>query len=199
MKLHRLRVSGGSDRPSWLLNQGFTLIELLVVICVMGILAAIAIPNFVNLVDQTRVNLLSEQIRQSLKEAQQQAILEGRNQTVHFRKTNSGIQVAQSPYTTEPGEWRTLSPSIPADRLVFSIPDSNNSLTFTPEGNIEYEAMVFVALGTDAQPRVSTRRCINVLNQRDGISYVQINQDTACEIAPNISPYLQPAPGEIAR
>ncbi|MBD1997456.1 GspH/FimT family pseudopilin [Leptolyngbya sp. FACHB-541] len=200
MKLHQLRVSERSDRPPQHFSQGFTLIELLVVICVMGVLAAIAIPNFISLVNQTRVNLLAEQIRQSLKEAQQQAISEGYNYTVHFRKTDTGIQVAQSPYTTEPREWKTLSPNIPADRLIFTIPDSsNNSLTFTPDGTVEYEALVFVALGNEDQLQVSTRRCINVLNRRGGISYVQINQATACEIAPNISPYLQPPPGDIAR
>lgn len=200
MRICQSRISERSDRPSQPLNQGFTLIELLVVIGVMGILAAIAIPNFINLVNQTRVNLLAEQIRQSLKEAQQQAILEGYNYTVYFRETDAGIQVAQSPYPTAPREWKTLSPNIPAEQLIFTIPDSsNNSLTFTPNGNVEYEALVFVAMGTEEQTQVSTRRCINVLNQRNGMSYVQINQDTACEIAPNISPYLQPPPEDIAR
>jgi type II secretory pathway pseudopilin PulG len=165
-----------------------------VVICVMGILAAIALPNFISFINQTRINLLAEQIRQSLKETQQQAILEGYNYTVYFRETDAGIQVAQSPYPTAPREWKTLSPNIPAEQLIFTIPDSSdNSLTFTPDGNVEYEALVFVALGTEDELQVSTRRCINVLNQRNGISYVQINQDTACEIAPNISPYLQPS------
>lgn len=200
MRICQSRISERSDRPSQPLNQGFTLIELLVVIGVMGILAAIAIPNFISLVNQTRVNLLAEQIRQSLKEAQQRAILEGYNYTVYFRETDAGIQVAQSPYPTAPREWKTLSPNIPAEQLIFTIPDSsNNSLTFTPNGNVEYEALVFVAMGTEEQTQVSTRRCINVLNQRNGMSYVQINQDTACEIAPNISPYLQPPPEDIAR
>lgn len=200
MRICQLRISERSDRPSQPLNQGFTLIELLVVIGVMGILAAIAIPNFISLVNQTRVNLLAEQIRQSLKEAQQQAILEGYNYTVYFRETDAGIQVAQSPYPTAPREWKTLSPNIPAEQLIFTIPDSSdNSLTFTPNGNVEYEALVFVAMGTEEQTQVSTRRCINVLNQRNGMSYVQINQDTACEIAPNISPYLQPPSENIAR
>ena len=34
---------------------GFSLIELLVVITIMGILAAVAIPRFVNVLDQARV------------------------------------------------------------------------------------------------------------------------------------------------
>jgi prepilin-type N-terminal cleavage/methylation domain-containing protein len=195
----QLRISERSDRPSQQFNQGFTLIELLVVICMMGVLAAIALPNFISLINQTRINLLAEQIRQSLKETQQQAISEGQDYTIYFRETRLGVQVALSPYLTEPREWKTLSPNIPADQLVFTIPDSDNSLTFTSDGNIEYEALVFVALGTEDELQVSTRRCINVLNQQNGISYVQINQDTACEIAPNISPFLQPPPENIAR
>ncbi len=211
MKLHGFKLALSSARRASPSNQGFTLVELLIAIAVLGILAAIAIPSLLNLVNQTKINLLAEQIRQSLKQAQQQAISEEQSYSVTFRQMPQGLQVKYSPADSQPelqgikssnpplakspvrskaGTWQNLSSSIPLDQLIFSVTDlPNNTITFTPEGDIEYPTKVFLALGNQAEPRVNTRRCINVTNSESGGSYFQIDKDLACDLSPNASPY----------
>lgn len=51
-------------------SRGFTLIELVVVIVILGILAATAAPNFVNLQDEARVSAVKG-LEAALKSADQ--------------------------------------------------------------------------------------------------------------------------------
>lgn len=192
-------------------NYGFTLIELLSAIAILGTLAAITVPSLLNIIDQANINLLAEQVRQSLKAAQQQAISEGYSYRVTFRHTTQGLQVNHSPVNSEeefpgimsssdsptlsangePQTWQNLSTNIPADQLIFSITDSpNNTITFTPEGDTEYHSKIFLAIGNLEQPKVNTRRCVNIVNSESGGSYFQLDKDLACDTAPNASPYL---------
>jgi prepilin-type N-terminal cleavage/methylation domain-containing protein len=194
-------------------NKGFTLFELLIVVAILSILCAIAIPSFVNLVDETRINLLTEQVRQSLKEAQRQAILDRSYYKVTFRKTEQGLQVSYSPTDStpvnsgniphsndtpfsvppEPQTWRKLTSSIPPNQLIFTIPDSpNNTIIFTPQGDIEFSSKVFMAMGNLQEPRVNTRRCVSIINSDSGGSYFQIDKDLACDANPNGAPFMLP-------
>jgi len=217
MNLHRFRLPLLLCCRSSSTTKGFTLVELLIAIAVLGILAAIAIPSLLNVIDETKINLLAEQVRQSLKQAQQQAIWEQQTYMVRFRKTSQGLQVDYFPYEPEsalqsdvstdmpprpsvipePQSWRNLNSTISPDQLIFTIPESpNNSLIFTPEGDIQFPSKVFLALGSPDNPRVNTRRCVNVLNSESGGSYFQVDKDLACDANPNLSPYLTPGPSQ---
>ena len=55
-------------------NQGFTLIEMLVTIIIIGVIASLAAPNFLGLLNQSRVKDGLAQVEGAIKEAQRQAI-----------------------------------------------------------------------------------------------------------------------------
>ncbi len=60
-------------------DKGFTLIETLAVAIIIGIIAAIAAPNFLGLLSRNQVNEALDKINGAIKESQRQAIRKGKS------------------------------------------------------------------------------------------------------------------------
>lgn len=63
-------------------NSGFTLLEMLVAAVIVGVIAAISVPNLLGLLNRNRINDAMGQVEGALKEAQKQAIRNGKGCSV---------------------------------------------------------------------------------------------------------------------
>jgi prepilin-type N-terminal cleavage/methylation domain-containing protein len=136
-------------------NSGFTLIEMLVVIIIIGVIAAIAAPNLLGLLNRNRVNEAMRQVEGALKEAQKQALRTGKKCTINI--TTDAI----SNYGTEGCllSKRNLNDLVQLDSnlaiLTFS---GKGNITINGAGNPRPAFVVSMSNGTDL------KKCVVVEN-----------------------------------
>ena len=126
----------------WRLNvrksQGFTLIEMLATGIIISIVAAIAAPNLLGLLNRNRVNRGLAEFEGAIKEAQRQAIRNGKSCTITINAANNNIVNA-------PTDGCLLSTRNLSENLEITTNIDNNGTTdnydivFSGKGNMVFE------------------------------------------------------------
>ncbi len=124
-------------------SSGFTLTEMVVTIIIIGVIAAIAAPNFLGLLNRNRVNEAVRQIAGAIKEAQRQAIKDSSSCTVN---------VTSATRTVSGG--CLLSNRIINDNVTIN---SDYTITFSGKGNTASSATIVVSTSNNA-----VQKCLDI-------------------------------------
>lgn len=104
--------------------SGFTMPELLVVIVIAAALAAIAAPGWLSFMNSRRANMARDQVLQTLRQAQAQAVRTKLAQTVQFDRSTSPPTITAVGSTEKLGNGQ-----LQANMVDLNFPSSNNSPT----------------------------------------------------------------------
>lgn len=143
-------------------EKGFTLLEIVVVVIIIGIISAIAAPNLLGLFSRNRVIAAMGEVEGALREAQKQAIRNGRSCSITIN--GGGV------FNPAGGNGcllnnRVLNDPNNASLIVLNSNRIGNDITFSGKGNITIDGpnpmpvlVVSLPNGTNEQ------RCVVIQN-----------------------------------
>lgn len=144
-------------------QEGFTLAELVLVVAIISILAAIAIPNFLNWLPNMRLRAAARDLYSNMQRIRSEAVKTNQDWAIVFNTANNTYSICSSPGAD--GNWSTLADNtiVGAVNLAQSasgigfghgtIPEGNSAATPAanfPADNVSYNnnTLVFNSRGT---------------------------------------------------
>ncbi|WP_375513038.1 Tfp pilus assembly protein FimT/FimU [uncultured Nostoc sp.] len=144
-------------------SNGFTLPETLVVVLLIGILATLAIPNWLGFVQARHLNTAQNEVYYAMRQAQSQARKEKLTWQASLREQNSILQWAVHPATVNPSNanWNNLNSNVRLDAET-TLQESNGirQIQFDYRGNVTKPPLGRITLSSKYGGKV--KRCVVV-------------------------------------
>ncbi|MEL6490700.1 MAG: prepilin-type N-terminal cleavage/methylation domain-containing protein [Cyanobacteria bacterium J06621_3] len=146
--------------------DGFTMIELLVVIAMIGVIAAIAAPSWLEFLTQRRLSAASSDLMDVLSRAQQEAQSKQLSRSVIFSSTDLSVTVRNKAASTG-GSVVVLGSGEVNDN--FSMVTSTPSLVFDYDGQIEQDGVTFPVVYRVTNNASPSQSCVIVTTLLGGM------------------------------
>jgi prepilin-type N-terminal cleavage/methylation domain-containing protein len=143
-------------------NTGFSMIEVTVTAIIVGILAAVAVPNLLGLMNQNRLKEAMSEVESGLKEAQRQAMRKGRSCVVTVDTTGESLTGAPAGCLLRERDISNISTDIDMTLAIAPTPsgtppDPPLNPTFSYKGNITGTYTVILS-----HSQVAEQKCVVV-------------------------------------
>jgi prepilin-type N-terminal cleavage/methylation domain-containing protein len=146
-------------------QAGFTLLEILVIVVIVGILAAIAAPSWLQFLANRQVEAARDEIHQGIRQAQTQAIARRAPWQFTVRERDNQVTWTIHPQTIAVeniSSWQAFDPKITVDWDNTTDPDQDQVyvLTFDFKGTVEAQSIVTVGDRAD----IAKQQCVLINN-----------------------------------
>lgn len=146
-------------------QAGFTLLEILVIVVIVGILAAIATPSWLQFLTKREVEAAQDEIYQAIQQAQTQAIAQRSPWQFSIRERNGQVEwvIHSAAIAAENiAAWERLSPKIGLDEAnTQTLGESGvHSIAFDFKGNVETQSIITIEDRADIAPK----QCVLINN-----------------------------------
>jgi type II secretion system protein H len=142
-------------------DTGHTLIELIIVFAIIGIMAAVAVPNLVQWAETNRVHLAAREVAADLQLARLRAITLNTNLRVNFDSTQETYKFERA---IGPGTWQTAGPfEVDKDlRLLHPgveiLSASTNPVIFQPPGIVNAGTEIILRNAQNRQQKITVSK-----------------------------------------
>ena len=148
-------------------NSGFTLIEMMVVVIIVGVIAAIAAPNLLGMLNRSRVDEAMRQIAGGLKEAQKQAEKKGKKCEIEINESDYSKVLSN---TTDPNKEGCLLSNRSTHNSV-ELKSSRTKIEFSGRGSIVIDGTNPVPVLVVSMPNgTNSIKCVVVENSFGAIT-----------------------------